>query len=195
MERPAAGAKTDTELMELVALGSHEAFSELVTRHTPRFYHVAYRVLFNRTDAEDIVQDAFLKLWTNPAQWDAGRGGRFTTWFYRVVTNLSIDLRRKKRPLRMTEGVEAAGGDPAAGERVEAAGDRELIKRLILSLPENQQTALNLCYYEGLSNREAAEIMEVSVKALESMLTRGKKALKERARPGSSAKEGLDGPK
>src|SRR3970040_342675 len=91
-------AKDDRELLALVKEGNHQAFSILVERHTDRFYRLAYRYLQNKEAAEDVVQDAFLKLWENPALWQPQRNSKFTTWFYRVVVNLCLDLRKRKRP-------------------------------------------------------------------------------------------------
>jgi RNA polymerase sigma-70 factor (ECF subfamily) len=91
---------TDEELMGLIKNGDRDAFSELVMRHTKKYYSLAYRMLSSREEAEDIVQESFLILWTNPASWDSRRQTKFTTWFYRVVANACIDMRRKHAPPR-----------------------------------------------------------------------------------------------
>ena len=85
--------------------GSHDAFAVLVQRHTERFYRLAYRYVQNREEAEDIVQDAFLKLWEDPGRWQPERNSKFTTWFYRIVVNLCLDWQKKKRPLALDEEV------------------------------------------------------------------------------------------
>ncbi len=170
----------DESLMARIISGDHRAFTQLVRRHSDRFYAHAWRMTGNRAEAEDSVQDAFLKLWRSPGAFDAGRGVKFTTWFYRVVTNATIDRQRRKR--------ETPGGDmldlmPSGAKRQDAAlqdAERDsALETAIQALPERQKTALNLCFYEGVSNAEAAEIMGVKVKALESLLMRAKTTLKE----------------
>jgi DNA-directed RNA polymerase specialized sigma24 family protein len=92
-----AQARTDEELMELVKKGDRASFSELVTRHTSKYYGLAYRMLASREEAEDTVQESFLMLWASPEKWDSGRKVKFTTWFYRVITNACLDRKRKTR--------------------------------------------------------------------------------------------------
>ena len=158
----------------------HGAFSILVKRHTPRYYGLAYRTLFNKTEAEEVVQEAFLKLWQRPGAWDEEKGARFSTWFYRVVANMCIDRNRKKRPV-LVEDIEALSAlESTAAETVYRREQKRLVDNLILELPENQRLALNLCFYEGLSNREAADIMGLNLKALQSLIIRAKSRLKEK---------------
>ena len=97
--------KSDQELLALIQGGSHQAFAELVERHTTRFYRLAYRYVQNRETAEDLIQDAFLKLWENPASWQPERNSKFTTWFYRIVVNLCLDWQKKKRPIPLDEDI------------------------------------------------------------------------------------------
>lgn len=174
------GDLTDEALLVRVCASDHGAFSDLVQRHSQRFYACAYRICHNPDLSEDVVQDAFLKLWQKPEIWDASKGVKFTTWFYRVVTNRAIDVMR---------GVKFTSGDDAfqflPDERSDQHEDLErldqevLIERAIAELPERQKLALNLCFYEELSNKEAAEIMDVGVKALESLLMRAKANLRD----------------
>lgn len=173
---------TDEELMGRIREGDRDAFSMLVMRHTKKYYGLAYRMLSSREEAEDIVQESFITLWTNPAGWDGGRQTKFTTWFYRVVANACIDARRKHAPLPMDDGFDPPDEGRGAEEAVELKRNRESIDSCIGELPESQQTALALCFYEGVSNRDAAEIMGVSVKALESLLMRAKASLRGKLR-------------
>ncbi len=169
---------TDEELMGRLRDGDRDAFSTLVTRHTKKYYSLAYRMLSSREEAEDVVQEAFITLWSSPASWDVGRQTKFTTWFYRVVWNSCIDRKRKLRPLPMEDGFDPPDESRGAEEALEMKRRKENIDACIGELPESQQTALALCFYEGVSNREAAEIMGVSVKALESLLMRAKASLR-----------------
>ncbi len=95
--------KDDHELLEFIQAGNGQAFAVLVERHTERFYRLAYRYLQSKEAAEDAIQDAFLKLWENPALWQPERNSKFTTWFYRVVVNLCLDMRKKKAPVALDD--------------------------------------------------------------------------------------------
>ncbi len=170
----------DTALLARIRDGDRQAFATLVHRHTQRFYALAYRTLFNREAAEDIVQEVFLKVWDKPHLWQPDKGAAFTTWFYRVVLNMCHTHRREYRPLPLAEGFEPVDTGPHADETLAARRRDTETELAILSLPHRQRDALNLCYFEGLSNREAAEIMGVRIKALESLLMRAKTTLRDR---------------
>jgi RNA polymerase sigma-70 factor, ECF subfamily len=172
--------KDDPELLALIQGGSHPAFAALVRRHSDRFYRLAYRYVQNREAAEDIVQDAFLKLWEDPAKWQPERNSKFTTWFYRVVVNLALDWRKKKRPLPLPDEMPLVDERETPDEALARAEEQRMLEREIAALPERQRTALNLCFAEGLSNQEAAEVMGVNLKALQSLVMRAKTTLKER---------------
>lgn len=172
-------APSDDALLERIARGERMAFALLVERHTRRFYALAYRSVFQRAEAEDIVQEAFLKLWSNPGLWKKGKGARFTTWFYRLVVNLCRDHNKRRRPLPMPEEFDMADTSPDAEEMLLEHRLQAAIEQALRRLPPRQRDALNLCFYEGLSNREAAEILGVRVKALESLIMRAKAQLKE----------------
>ena len=171
---------TDESLMERIKSGDHQAFAQLVERHTGLFYSAAYRMCSDAQEAEDTVQDAFLKLWQRPEVFDPNKGAKFTTWFYRVVTNLAIDKGRRKKPQAGAEVLDyMADKAPLADDRLENKEKENVLEAAIQALPKRQKAALNLCFYEGLSNKEAAEVLGVGVKGLESLLMRAKKALRE----------------
>jgi RNA polymerase sigma-70 factor (ECF subfamily) len=170
----------DETLLHRIREGRHDAFSALVCRHVKRFYSIAYRILNNKVEAEDIVQEAFLKLWEKPELWDETRQVKFTTWFYRVVTNLCLDHNKKKKPVRLPEDLPIIDGKPNGIELLEQRQKQAMLEKFIRELPERQQLALNLCFYEGLSNKEAAEIIDIKVKALQSLIMRAKITLKEK---------------
>ncbi len=184
---------TDEELMGRIRSGDRNAFSELVVRHTKRYYSLAYRMLSSREEAEDIVQESFLTVWTNPAGWQGDRQAKFTTWFYRVVTNACIDRKRKNTPLQMADGFDPPDEGRGTEEMIELKRKKENIDAYIGELPESQQTALALCFYEGVSNREAAEIMGLSVKALESLLMRAKTSLRRKLTGDTGREEASNG--
>lgn len=172
--------KDDQELLALIQEGSHEAFAELVQRHTERFYRLAYRYVQNRETAEDLVQDAFVGLWANPASWRPERNSKFTTWFYRIVVNLCLDWQKKKRPLPLNEEMPLADERESVDEAMIRIQEQKLLEKEIAALPERQRTALNLCFDEGLTNQEAAESMGLNLKALQSLIMRAKTTLKKR---------------
>src|ERR671924_671339 len=162
----------DQELLAGIRDGSHDAFGILVRRHTERFYRLAYRYVQNKEAAEDIVQDAFLKLWEDPARWQPERNIKFTTWFYRIVVNLCLDWQKKKRPLQLDEQTELADEREPLDESVIRAQEQKKLEKEIAALPERQRMALNLCFDEGLSNQEAADVMGLSLKAVQSLIMR-----------------------
>ncbi|HEX2386465.1 MAG TPA: sigma-70 family RNA polymerase sigma factor [Candidatus Binatia bacterium] len=172
--------KDDGELLALIQSGSQYAFGVLVRRHTDRFYRLAYRYVQNRETAEDIVQDAFLKLWEEPSRWQPQRQSRFTTWFYKVVVNLCLDWQKKKRPQSLPEDMPIVDDRERPEDAVVRAEEQRRLEAEIAALPERQRAALNLCFAEGVSNQEAADIMGVNLKALQSLLMRAKATLKER---------------
>ena len=175
--------KDDHELLSRIQAGSHDAFAALVQRHTERFYRLAYRYVQNREEAEDIVQDAFLKLWEDPGRWQPERNSKFTTWFYRVVVNLCLDWLKKKRPLALDDEVSQPKGESVLDIAAMQRQEQKMLEQEIAVLPERQRTALTLCFAEGLSNQEAAEVIGVRLKALQSLIMRAKATLKARMKP------------
>src|SRR5215470_156815 len=141
---------TDEDLMVRIGSGDRVAFGELVRRHLNRAVAVAQRVTGSRGDAEEIAQEAVLRVWTEAPNWRSAEGGfrgaRFTTWLYRVVVNLGID--RKRRPAM--SALEAAGDpvDPAesALHTMEKAQLSGRVAAAVAALPERQRAALTLCF-------------------------------------------------
>lgn len=175
----AASALDDARLLERIRQGDKIAFAVLVRRHSERFYRVAYRFSGNRTEAEDIVQEAFIKLWEKPDMWKEDRKTAFTTWFYRVLVNLCLDY-QKKKPLPLEDDSWVSDNRDTHEEEMLMDEKQFFLEAQIRSLPERQRTALNLCFYEELSNQEAADIMGINLKALQSLIMRAKTTLRER---------------
>jgi RNA polymerase sigma-70 factor, ECF subfamily len=169
-------AETDQNLTARVARGEQAAYSLLVLRHTNMHLSLAQRLMGNREEAEDALQDAFIKLWTNAWQYDAGKA-KFSTWFYRIVLNQCLDRKRRKKPVALPEEFEVVDDSAGPDELLSESQAATVVKRQLDQLPERQKAAIVLCYYQGLSNKEAAVIMDIRVKALESLLTRGRKTL------------------
>ncbi len=172
---------TDEMLLDMIQrVNSHAAFTELLNRHALRFRKLAFRFTNSVSDAEDIVQEAFLALWQRPDMWDGGKSVKFTTWFYRVITNRCLDQARKKRPLPMPEeDVFEDNSEPADAAIVRRERESS-VEAAFRDLPQPMQTALNLSFYEPVPNKEAADIMGLSLKAFQSLLMRAKSTLRER---------------
>ncbi|MGE0667398.1 MAG: RNA polymerase sigma factor [Sphingomonadales bacterium] len=172
---------SDEALMQRVGRGDEAAYRILVERHLSRSLGFAARMLGDRADGEEVMQEAFLKLWRHAPGWQAG-GARFTTWFYRVVLNLCIDRqrRRKGRQVSMDDAGDPADERPGADAAIHERQVSRQIDGALAQLPERQREAVSLCYLQGLSNREAADVLQVNIKALESLLTRGRAALKQK---------------
>lgn len=173
----------DEELMLMIGEGDANAFSTLVRRHTSRFYAAAFRVVLNKEDSEDVVQDAFTKLWNGKATWKTDRGAKFTTWFYRIVTNQAMDAvgkRNRQRGAMLDDNLPSK--DPNAEDMAQTKEEGNAVNDALVELPERQRTAVMLFYNEELSQKEAAEIMGITPKAVESLIGRAKEALRERMR-------------
>ncbi len=169
--------------MPLVVAGNHAAFAELVGRHRERFFALAYRSLQHRADAEDVVQSAFIKLWQKPDVWDSSKS-QFTTWFYRLIVNACHDQRRKnKRSLDVDDLFLEPVTDLTASEQSALENQQHIrqqqhdLELAISRLPASQRDAINLVVYSELPQKQAAEIMGLSLKALESLLVRAKRSM------------------
>ncbi|PLW76513.1 RNA polymerase sigma-70 factor [Cohaesibacter celericrescens] len=170
-------ALSDDELLGLIAMGQEVAFQALVARHIDRGYAVAYRILHNGSDAEDVLQDAFLQVWTRRDNWKSGQA-KFSTWLFRVVTNRCIDHLRKNKATALDEIPEPKDGKLSQSKILEMREGLELLEDAVAKLPDQQRIALVFSYYENMSNREIAKIMDTSVSAVESLLKRGKQKLR-----------------
>ena len=173
----------DAKLMLMVCNANHEAFAELVRRHTQNFFSLAFRTLQSKDDAEDIVQNAFIKLWQKPHSWNPDKS-LFTTWFYRVILNACHDhIRRNKRWLHVEPEVLENALPPITSEQSSLEAEQELklqqryLEIGLTKLSAAQRDAINLVVYCALPQKQAASIMGVGLKALESLLVRAKRAL------------------
>lgn len=182
---------TDEGLMRRIQKGDHQAFSLMVRRHSARFYGLSWRLLGNEAEAEDVVQDAFVKLWAQPDLFKVDAGARFTTWFYRVVSNMATDRLRGRKRWAAPESMDMLPDQAKRSDQVlEETEIQEMLEQAIRNLPERQRLALTLCFYEGLSIREASVVMDAGEKAIESLLMRAKAGLRTEL-----AKDGLIGPR
>jgi RNA polymerase sigma-70 factor (ECF subfamily) len=169
--------------MQSVARGDRDAFAMLAERHLDRVVRIAARVGLGRAESEDVAQEVMTKLWTQPLAWNAGlRNGtapRFTTWLYRVSLNAAIDAARRRRFAPLEEAPERPSEDLSGFETISNRQIQRDVQAALAKLPERQRTALSLCFFEGLSNAEAADILGIGVKALEALLVRARRSLRE----------------
>jgi RNA polymerase sigma-70 factor (ECF subfamily) len=168
----------DSELLDKLAIGDEAAFRMLVERHIDRAYAIALRIVGNAADAEDVVQDTMLKIWSHRGRWQHGRA-KFSTWLYRVISNRCIDLRRKPRNENVETVPEVADGQPGAIEIIERNELNGMLELAMQRLPEQQRIAVIFSYHENMSNGEIAQVMDTTVAAVESLLKRGRQQLRQ----------------
>jgi RNA polymerase sigma-70 factor, ECF subfamily len=185
--------ESDDALMRRAGSGDKAAFALLVRRHLARATALAQRITGNRSDAEEIVQEAFLRCWRKAPEWrpandqaaddraanDRGATAQFGTWLYRVLVNLCLDRRRRTQPVEIEAADQVADGGVDGFDATARGETSRRVQAAIARLPERQRAALALCYFEGLGNIEAAAMLDISIGALESLLVRARRALRD----------------
>jgi RNA polymerase sigma-70 factor, ECF subfamily len=170
-------ASLDAGLLAAAARGDRNAFEQIVGRYYQIVYRVVWRMMHGHRDAEDVTQEAFLRLWRNPTQ--LRDAGALRAWLIRVATNLITDRHRGQPMSELTEADDTTDGRPSPERSLEQSQITARVEQAIARLPERQRLALTLVQYEHMSNPEAARVMEISVDALESLLSRARRALKD----------------
>jgi len=174
-ERPSVD-DSDEALMAQVARGDRGAYQRLARRHLPAMLGLARRILGNAADAEDVAQEAMLRVWTHAPRWQPLAA--FRTWLTRVVVNLCLDRKRRAPWVALEAAGEIEDPAPDAGERAEAAERERRLAAAIAKLPARQRAAIMLTYGEGMSNAQVAEMLDATVSAVETLLVRGKQNLR-----------------
>jgi RNA polymerase sigma factor (sigma-70 family) len=167
----------DQELLSRVAAGDPAAVRALVARKLPRLLALAGRMLGDGQEAEDVAQDAFIRIWKQAPKWRPG-AAKFDTWLHRVALNLCYDRLRRRREIAFAEPPERVDEGPAPDRGLLARDTGDRVAAAMAALPDRQREAIVLCHYQELGNIEAAAVMGVSVEALESLLGRGRRALR-----------------
>lgn len=167
---------SDEALLILYGNGDRQAAQSLTLRLGPLAFRVAYRMLGDRAEAEDLAQEAMLRLWKIAPDWRTGEA-KVSTWLYRVVTNLATDRLRRRRGVGLDEAPEMADESASALDRMISADRIAALQGALDQLPARQRQAVVLRHLEGLSNPEIAAAMEIGVEAVESLTARGKRAL------------------
>lgn len=168
---------SDEDLLALYGQGDVAAARVLTLRLTPLAYRVALRMLNDAAEAEDVAQEAMLRLWRQAPDWKGGTA-RVSTWLYRVAANLATDRLRRRRSVGLDEIPEPADNDPGVLGHMIEQDRQQALQHALMQLPERQRMAVVLRHIEGLGNAEIAEVMGIGVEAVESLVARGKRALK-----------------
>lgn len=168
--------RSDDTLLALYGQGDRVAARALADRLAPIAVRVARRMLADPAEAEDVAQEAMLRLWRAAPGWQAGTA-KVSTWLYRVVANLCTDRLRRRRPVPLDAAPEPEDGRPGAEAGLIAADRAAALDAALMTLPERQREAVVLRHLEGLTNPEIAEIMGIGVEAVESLTARGKRGL------------------
>ncbi len=166
----------DEDLLARYGAGDQAAAAELARRLTPRVLGVASRLLGDRADAEDVAQEAMLRLWRIAPEWRRGEA-QVSTWLYRVTSNLCTDRLRRRRPVPLEAAGDPASDAPSAEAGLLATARQQALDQALAGLPDRQRQAVVLRHIEGLANPEIAQIMQIGVEAVESLTARGKRAL------------------
>jgi RNA polymerase sigma-70 factor (ECF subfamily) len=167
---------TDHDLMARAAQGDGRAFRVLAERHAGRALGLARRILGNEAMAEDIVQDAFMRVWINAPRWRPQ--AQFRTWLYRIVVNLCLNAKRRAGDLPLAAAEHVADPAPSADAQLQARERDRRLAAAVDALPERQRAAIVLTYQEGLGNAEVADVLDTSISGVETLLVRAKRALR-----------------
>jgi RNA polymerase sigma-70 factor (ECF subfamily) len=170
--------ETDELLMLRAGNGDRAACTLLVERHLGRIVTFARRTLCNGGDAEDAAQEVFLRVWSAAPRWR--NQARFTTWLYRVAMNVCLDRNAKRRETIPAIVPDLPDSRPEPSALAEAAEEARRVREALAALPDTQRVAITLSHYQGLRNIDAAQIVGVSVDAFESLLARGRRAMRAR---------------
>ena len=167
----------DEALVAGVGRGDPSSVRAFVSAKLPRMTSLAQRMLGDAAEAEDVAQEVFVRAWKQARDWRPGPA-KFDTWMHRVALNLCYDWLRARREVPTAEVPDRPDPGPAPDRALETAQLGDRVERALQRLPDRQREAIVLCWWQELSNKEAAALMEISVEALESLLSRGRRALR-----------------
>jgi len=171
------GEDPDQLLVARVGRGDPAAIQALMARKLPRMLALARRMLGDAAEAEDVAQEVFVRVWRQASTWKPG-AGRFDTWMHRVALNLCYDRLRRRREHTVDEMPEQIDPSPGAERGLQTRDLTREVEAALTALPPRQREAVVLCHYQELTNIEAATLMDVSVEALESLLSRARRSLR-----------------
>ena len=169
--------KDESELVRNSISGDVAAYKMLLNKHLPSITNYVARMIQNNVDSEDIVQETFLRLWTQGSKFQPEKA-MLSTWLHHIAHNLCIDYFRRNKRFSLEELIEEPNDDKSPLEELEKLDGSRQASEAIMQLSNRQRSAIILCYYQGMTNKEAAQILEMSVSALESLLARGRNKLR-----------------
>ncbi|SDH75821.1 RNA polymerase, sigma subunit, SigW [Aneurinibacillus thermoaerophilus] len=182
---------TEQRIIQRAKNGDRDAFAELVDLYKDKIYHVSYRMLGNRQEAEDVAQETFLRVYANLDSYDPKY--KFSTWIYRIASNLSIDvIRKRKKNLSIDAEITGADGvdwhdrlaDTSKGPEEEVLTDelQEEVQGAIMGLSPKYRVVMLLRYIENLSLQEISEVVQLPVSTIKTRIHRGREALRKKLR-------------
>lgn len=187
----AGRAQDDDALIARFAAGDQSAARTLTARHAPRVLALARRMLRDEAEAEDVAQEAMLRLWRTAPDWRPGEA-KASTWLHRVAANLCIDRLRRRRRLTDAEAPEVEDETPSALAQMAQVERGAALRAALDDLPDRQRQAVLLRHFAEMSNPEIAARLDVSVEAVESLIARGRRGLAKALAP-QRAGLGLEG--
>ena len=183
----------DVALVKAIARGDASAFRLLIERHASPLHRLAYRMLGDASEAEDVTQETLLRLWDHAPAWTP-QGGGLPAWLRRITSNLCLDRLRRRARLSDAPPPDRIDETPSADARFDSHRLSDVAQSALQALSDRQRAAVVLTYYEQLSNMAAADVLGIKVKAFESLLVRARSALKARvAAAGISAADLVEG--
>ena len=167
---------TDEELMRKISGGDADAFHELLIRYEKRIFALAWRLCFDKTEAEDLTQETFLKVWRGARTWKPE--AKLETWICRILHNLFIDSRRRTKGQTEELSEDIRSDEDTPEQSLIKKRTAQEVAEALNELPDRQKEALVLCYYQEMKMKDAADVLSVSQSALEALLFRARKTLK-----------------
>lgn len=168
----------DAALMVRIAAGDETAFRHFADRHVGRMLRLAQSILGSAAEADEVAQEALLRVWRHAARWDGARG-QPGTWVHTIVVRLCMDRLRQRRHESIDAASEVADPAPSALEALSSRREALALRAAMATLPERQRVALNLFYQEELAGAEAAETLGLNLRAFWSLLERARRALRD----------------
>ncbi|MDA0789078.1 MAG: sigma-70 family RNA polymerase sigma factor [Proteobacteria bacterium] len=169
----------EAALIARVRAGDEAAYRTLLDRHLGPVTAYVRRMMMSAPEADDIVQETFIRLWTQAQRYDPA-AAKLSTWLHNIAHHLVIDHFRKHG--RVVTGVaddDVVAEDISLSDQIVHREQHDQMSRCLMALPERQRSAIVMCHYQGMSNRDAAVILDVSVEALESLMARGRRKLRQ----------------
>lgn len=168
----------DAELMGRVAKGDPAASRAVVDAHLQTVVSFAWRMVGDHATAEDVAQDAFLKLWRQAPRWKPK--AQIGTWLRRVTYNRCIDMHRRAKPTDDVTDLPLPDPTPGPARQLQDDQVSAIVQEAIADLPERQRAAIAMAHFDGMNNIETAAALEISVEAVESLLARGRRTLRQK---------------